>query len=238
MIGPNSRGIWCQTADVNVVRSCAGLGFDWLALDAQHGDIDRRAVLELGRALGDAGTNFAIRIPELDFAWIGAALDAGASTVIVPQIDTVEQAAAAVAAAFYPPIGTRSWGPFPALWGGSVPAPEQANQAVRCAVMIESAQALTNVDEIAAVPGLGMLFVGPFDLSLSLGSNADTVIGSDAGPLQRIVQAGAAHEVAVGAFAGDPVRARGLRRAGISCLAVATDLGLLQAGAAAVLDAD
>lgn len=75
---PSSRGLWCTLSDPNVVRIWAGLGFDWLALDAQHGDIDRRA------------------------------LDAGASTVIVPKVDTAAEAAAAVAATFYPPVGDRS----------------------------------------------------------------------------------------------------------------------------------
>lgn len=235
---PGSRGVWCQTADVNIVRTCAGLGFDWLVLDAQHGAVDRRSVIELGRALTDAGTDFAVRIPELDFAWIGTALDAGAALVIVPQIHTAEQAAAAVDACFYPPIGGRSWGPFSALWGGSTVLAEAANVAVRCAVMIESARALGNVEQIATVPGVGLLFVGPFDLSMSLGLDVDQAIADPDGPVRRVVDAGRRHHLDVAGFAGDRERATALRGAGIDTLAVATDLGLLRIGGAAALAAD
>ncbi len=229
---PSSRGVWCTTADANVVLTCASLGFDWLALDAQHGDIDRRAVYDLGRSLAAVDIELVVRLPELDFAWVGSALDAGASTVIVPQVDTAEQAAAAVAATFYPPRGSRSWGPAPAMWGRAAPTPAEANAAVRCAVMIESATALSNVDAIAAVPGVDMLFVGPFDLSLSLGLDSDAAITDPTGPVRRIVAAAARAQRAIAAFAGDPGKTRALRAAGIDCLAVATDLGLLRAGAA------
>lgn len=232
---PRTSGLWCQTADVNVVRTCATLGFDWLALDAQHGAADRGTLLELGRALSDVGVDFAVRVPGLDFGWIGAALDAGAAMVIVPQIDTPEQAAAAVDATFYPPVGGRSWGPFGALWGAGTTTPDAANVAVRCAVMIESARALGSVDEIATVPGVGLLFVGPFDLSLSLGLDVDEAIADEQGPVRRIVDAGRQHHLDVAAFAGNPARARALRQAGIDTLAVATDLWLLQAGGAAAL---
>ncbi len=235
---PGSRGLWCETADVNVVRTCAGLGFDWLALDAQHGTYDRRSVIEVGRALGDIGRPFAVRIPQLDFCWIGTALDAGADLVIVPQIDTAEQAAAAVQACFYPPIGGRSWGPFSVLWNGTTVAPEAANVAVRCAVMIESAQALDNIDAIATVPGVGLLFVGPFDLSLSLGLDPDAAIADPQGPVRRVVEAGRRHHIDVAGFAGSPDRARALTAAGLDTLAVATDLWLLRAGGAVALSGD
>ena len=228
---PGSRGLWCTLSDPNVVRICAGLGFDWLALDAQHGDIDRRALVELGRTLTGVPVPFAVRVPELDFAWIGAALDAGASTVIVPQVDTAAEAAAAVTATFYPPTGGRSWGPFSGLWGAPALSASEANAATRCAVMIESATGLANVDEIAAVPGVAMLFVGPFDLSLSLGIPVEAGL-VPGGPAAAIVAAAAAHQVEVGAFAGDQGLATQLRSLGVDCLAVATDVGLLKAGGA------
>lgn len=230
-----SRGVWCTTSDANVVLTCAGVGFDWLVLDAQHGDLDRRSVIELGRTLAAVGLAFGVRVPGLDASWIGAALDAGAAMVIVPQVDTAKEAAVAVDACFYPPIGNRSWGPFPALWGGDVPRPEVANVSVRCAVMIESARALDNLDEIAKVPGVGLLFVGPFDLSLSLGLDVDEAIADENGPLRRVLEAGRQHHLDVAAFAGDAERARAMRTAGIDTLAVATDLGLIRAGAAAAL---
>ena len=101
---------------------------------------------------------------------IGAALDAGARAVIVPQVESAADAQRAVAAAFYPPIGRRSWGPLGRMWDGPTLTVEEANRSTTCAVMIESAQALSQVEEIAAVDGVGQLFVGPHDLSLSLGT--------------------------------------------------------------------
>jgi 4-hydroxy-2-oxoheptanedioate aldolase len=232
----DSRGVWCQTRDVNTVRRLAAAGFDWLVLDAQHGDVDRSALVELGRALGDVDFAFGVRVAELDFGQIGAALDAGASTIIVPQIDTADEARAVVDATFYPPTGSRSRGPFAALWGGPTTEPAAANAAVTCAVMIESAEALGNVEEIAAVSGLQMLFVGPHDLSLSLGIDVGELV-ADGGPMARIAAAAEANELALGAFAGDLDRAREFREAGVQFLVVATDGSVLRAGAAAILDA-
>lgn len=231
-----TRGAWCQLPEVGVARTLATAGFDWFVLDAQHGLFDRTGVVEVGRALTDAGTAFGVRVPSLDFAWIGAALDAGATTIIVPQVHTAEQARAAVEATFYPPIGGRSHGQLAVLWGGKAVTPATANTQITCAVMIESAQALGNVDEIAAVPGLGMLFVGPFDLSLSLGIDAADV-SAQGGPLSLVRAAAERHDLALGAFAGTVDRARTFRAAGVEFLVVTTDLEIIRTGAAAVLEA-
>ncbi len=231
-----TRGAWCQLAEVGVARTLATAGFDWFVLDAQHGLFDRTAVVEVGRALTDAGAPFGVRVPSLDFAWIGAALDAGATTIIVPQVHTAEQARAAIDATFYPPIGGRSHGQLAVLFGGKAVAPAAANDQITCAVMIESAQALSNVDEIAAVPGLGMLFVGPFDLSLSLGIDAADV-PADGGPLSLVRTAATANHLTLGAFAGTVDRAQAFRAAEVQFLVVTTDVEVLRTGAASVLAA-
>ncbi len=231
-----TRGVWCQLPDVGVARTLATAGFDWSILDAQHGLFDRAAVVEVGRALTDAGAAFGVRVPSLDFAWIGAALDAGATTIIVPQVHTADQARVAVDATFYPPIGGRSHGQLAVLWGGKAVTPAAANDQITCAVMIESAQALSNVDEIAAVPGLGMLFVGPFDLSLSLGIDTADV-AADGGPLSLIRTVATRNNLTLGAFAGTVDRAEIFRAAGVEFLVVATDLEVLRTGAASVLAA-
>lgn len=233
--GP-SRGVWCSSRNVNTARLLAGAGFDWIVLDAQHGDIDRAALVEIGRALSDVGAEFGVRVAENDFGQIGAALDAGATTIIVPQVDTAEEAAAVVDACYYPPTGSRSHGQLAVLWGGPTRTPQAANEAVTCAVMIESARALSNVEEIAAVPGLSMLFVGPFDLSLSLGIDVSEV-AAQGGPLAQVRDAAGQHGLAFGAFAGGVERAREFRAAGVEFLAVATDSSVLHAGAEAVLAA-
>jgi 2-keto-3-deoxy-L-rhamnonate aldolase RhmA len=227
-----SYGIWVHSRDVDFVRTLAAAGFDWLVLDAQHSGLDRASLLDLGRALGDAGHPFGVRVASADFTAIGVALDAGASTIIVPQVDTAEQAAAAVRACYYPPLGERSRGEFAQLRAAAQRSVEQANAEIVCGVMIESAAALGNVAEIAAVPGLDMLFVGPNDLALSLGIGLDEVA---AGPLPVIGAAARANGLTLGAYAADVERVREFRAAGVEFLVAATDLSVVSVGASAVL---
>lgn len=233
-----SHGIWTCTADEDLLLRLASAGFDWLALDAQHGPVDRGALHRLGRALHDAPTPFLVRVPAVDASWIGAALDAGASGVVVPAVTGAADAARAAQASRYPPLGQRSWGPFAPLWGGRAPGPEAANDAVRCWVMVETPGALEEVDAIAATPGVDGIFLGPLDLSLSLGTTMDALLEDHTadGPLARVVAAAARRGIDVAAFAGSPAAARRLRAHGIGHLAVTTDAGVVAAGVRAVLD--
>jgi 4-hydroxy-2-oxoheptanedioate aldolase len=233
MLSPSSNGVWCSVDNTVMLGFLARSAFDWIALDAQHGAFDRRALIEAGRVLNGGGHPFAVRVGSVDAAEIGLALDIGASTVIVPQVDTADDARVSVSAAHYPPRGVRSWGPLAPLWGQA--APEAANAAPQVAVMIESALALSNVDAIAAVPGVDLLFVGPFDLALSLGISLDALLDDADGPLLRIREAADAAAIAVAAFAGTPERAQILRDRGFDCLAIATDTGVITAGADALL---
>ena len=172
----SSRGVWTFTADVDLLRRLAASGFDWVALDAQHGPVDRAALHAAGRGLADAGTALVVRVPAVDPVWIGAALDAGATAVVVPSVTGRADAVLAARASRYPPEGDRSWGPFAPLWGGAAPDPAAANAAVRCLVMVETVGALADVDRIAATPGVDGLFVGPLDLALALGTTVDGLL--------------------------------------------------------------
>jgi len=239
-LAESSRGVWAFTADVDLLRRLAGAGFDWVALDAQHGPVDRAALHAVGRGLADAGVDLVVRVPAVDPVWIGAALDAGAAAVVVPSVTGRADAALAGRASRYPPEGDRSWGPFAPLWGGTAPDPATANAAVRCLVMVETVGALADVDAIAATPGVDGLFVGPLDLALALGTTVDALLEdhSDGNPLGRVVAAAQRHGILVAGFAGTPANARRLRAHGIRCLAVSTDVAVVAEGAAAVLAAD
>jgi 4-hydroxy-2-oxoheptanedioate aldolase len=236
-----SRGIWTSTGDVDLLRRLGGGGFDWLAVDAQHGPVDRGTLHAIGRGLDGAGAPFVVRVPAVDPAWIGAALDAGATAVVVPSVAGVADAVAAARATRYPPLGERSWGPFAPLWAGArAPDPQAANAGVRCLVMVETTGALEQVDAMAATPGVDGLFVGPFDLALALGRTVESLV-ADRGPdnaLGRVVEAARRHGILVGAFAGTPDTARRLRVHGIHCLAVTTDVAVVAEGCRAVLHAD
>ncbi len=235
-----SRGVWAFTTDVDLLRRLAGAGFDWVALDAQHGPVDRAALHVVGRGLADAGVDLVLRVPAVDPGWIGAALDAGAAAVVVPSVTGRDDAGLAARASRYPPEGDRSWGPFAPLWGATAPDPATANTAARCLVMVETVGALADVDAIAATPGVDGLFVGPLDLALALGTTVDALLGDhcDGNPLGRVVEAAQRHGILVAGFAGTPTNARRLRAHGICCLAVTTDVALVAEGAAAVLAAD
>lgn len=233
LLAPGTRGVWCSLSSPTLLGLLARSGFSWLALDAQHGEFDRGALVEAGRTLTAAGCPFAVRVGRGDAGDIGLALDVGASTVVVPLVDTEEQARLAVAAAHYPPDGQRSWGPLAPLWGREVP--DAASVSPEVAVMVESARGLSNVAAIAAVPGVDLLLVGPFDLALSLGVTVDDLLEDDAGPLATVRDAAEAAGIGVAAFAGTPERAQVLRARGIDCLAVATDASVVTAGAQALL---
>ena len=239
-LAPVSRGVWTFTTDVDLLRRLATSGFDWLALDAQHGPVDRSALHGIARALAGCGTPFLVRVPGVDAAWIGAALDAGAAAVVVPSVDGVPDAVAAARAARYPPSGERSWGPFPPLWGGTAPDPATADATARCIVMVETAGALADVDGIAATPGVDGLLIGPFDLSLALGTTVPALLDDHrpGNPLGVVVEAARRHGILVAAFAGTPAHAHRMREHGIRCVAVTTDVALLAAGVEAVLEAD
>jgi 4-hydroxy-2-oxoheptanedioate aldolase len=235
--GGPSDGVWCDDASPGMVARLAGLGFDWVCLDMQHGVYSRSEIIEAARSFPLGDVELVVRVPSCDFTAIGVALDAGARAVIVPQIESAAEAQRAVIATFYPPIGGRSWGPLGRMWGGPTLTSEEANRSTTCAVMIESAGALWQVEEIAAVDGVSQLFVGPYDLSLSLGTTVPALLDDDSesSPLTRIVQIAAAYGHTVGGFAGTPELADRFRERGISCVAVATDLWVTSEGARAAL---
>jgi len=235
--GGSSNGVWCDDASPGMVARLARLGFDWVCLDAQHGGYSRTEIIDAARSFPIGAAELVVRVFSCDFAAIGAALDAGAGAVIVPQIESAAEARRAVAATFYPPVGERSWGQLGRIWGGAALTAEEANSSTTCAVMIESAAALESVDEIAAVDGVDQLFVGPYDLSLTLGTTVPALLDddSDSSPLTRIVQAATAYGRTVGGFAGTPELAERFRERGISCVAVASDLWITAEGARAAL---
>ncbi|MGN6742894.1 MAG: aldolase/citrate lyase family protein [Amnibacterium sp.] len=218
-------GVWATLGEPRTAAALTRSGLDWVALDAQHGHFDDRAVRETLALRPDHGAPVLVRVRANDAGLIGRPLDAGADGVIVPLVDSAEDAAAAVAAAHHPPRGVRS--------AGFLPGVDEHRPAPFVAVMIETAEALAAVEAIAAVPGVDMLFVGPFDLSLRLGTTVDALLADEGpgGPLPRVLAAARGAGVAAGAFGAVPKRAAVLARLGFRWVAVTTDVGLLGSGA-------
>lgn len=225
-------GVWSVLGEVRTTAELQHLGFAWVGIDAQHGHHDDRSIREALALRRERRTTVVVRVAANEPMLIGRALDAGADGVIVPLVQDAKDAARAVEAAHYPPRGVRSWGPLarPGEQSGLENQPRP-----HCAVMIETASALHQADEIARIPDLDQLFVGPFDLSIALGREVDDLLGdfSEDAPLPTVVRACRAVGITAGAFAGSADRAKVLRRHGFTWVAVTTDAALLRLGAAA-----
>ncbi|QXG75335.1 hypothetical protein KUM42_16095 [Modestobacter sp. L9-4] len=194
-------GYWIALDSPVSTERIARSGYDYLALDAQHGLFSYEGMLR-GITAIDAGGGAVpwVRVEANDPTYIGKALDAGASGVIVPLVDDAAQAAAAVAAAKYPPLGRRSYGPMRSgLRVG--PTPAEANDTTLVFAMIETPEGLANVAEICATPGLDGVYVGPSDLCIAVGGafpNDPAVAEVFEAALVTVREAAAAAGVAAG----------------------------------------
>ncbi|MES2170872.1 MAG: aldolase/citrate lyase family protein [Actinomycetota bacterium] len=229
-------GLWCQDVTRGFFARAANTGFDWLCIDLQHSRIGMDDAFDFISGLPAGAPPVAIRVAASDPARIGSALDSGAAAVIVPSVSSAAEAARIVDAAFYPPIGSRSWGQYVAFTGGVARSASDINDETLCAVMIETIGGYREVEAIAAVPGVGMLFVGPYDLSLALGTTVQELL-SDGVVLRGIADVAKRNGIAIGAYAGSPAAGRRFRELGYDCLAIADDSYIIAGGAAAALEA-
>lgn len=146
-----------------------GRDWDFVWIDAQHGLLDYRDIVETIRACEIAGTGSLVRVPWLEAGAIGKALDAGADGVIVPCVDSLEEAKAAIDAAKFPPLGRRSYGARRQIDRHGRLYSDTANHDQLLIVQIESPAAVDIAEEIAALPGVDALMIGPDDLLLRRG---------------------------------------------------------------------
>ncbi|KZO99100.1 Phosphoenolpyruvate/pyruvate domain-containing protein [Calocera viscosa TUFC12733] len=174
--GKQTFGIWQMINSPAISRTLSLLGPDWICVDCEHGNIDDAGMHEAIHNIRAPVTPL-VRIPDNQNVYVKRALDAGAQGLCVPMINTVEQAKYLVDSVYFPPKGKRGLGsPYSmASYASNGVAPSlgeyffQANDAILLMVQIETAEAVENVDAIAALEGVHMLMVGPFDLSNSLG---------------------------------------------------------------------
>jgi 4-hydroxy-2-oxoheptanedioate aldolase len=228
--GQPSFGGWSTLADSVSAELMGGAGFDWVIVDTQHGSVTNADLVRVIQALAIGGTSAVVRVPWTDAATIMRVLDVGAAGVIVPMVNTPEEAALAASALRYPPEGIRSMGP---TRGGFV-STAAANEEAVLLVMIETAEALDRVDEIAAVPGVDGLFVGPVDLALSLGLPLDwTGTHPDVlAAMDRIVTAAQKAGVFVGTVSSGAAHAKDLVGRGVKFVSLGADVGYIRAGIA------
>lgn len=237
LAGQPLTGTWVTFASPLVAEALGHQGFDFLVIDTEHAPGDAMDVTAQLQAVGNTAAHPIVRVTELSNMLVKRAMDAGASSVLFPMIDTATQAHAAVAAMRYPPAGVRGMAGIvrAAKFGADVAYTKSANEQACCIVQIESKAALNNVAQIAAVQGVDCLFVGPADLSASLGMSAREDAFFDA--LRSIAAAAKTAGKPCGIFAGDPAFARKARDLGYTLISLAADVMLLARGAKAFKEA-
>lgn len=194
-------GLWLNTGEALPAEIAASVGFDWLVIDSEHGPNDLRSIIDQMRAIAPSAAEAVVR-PPLGEAWfIKQLLDAGARTLLIPMVDTPEQARALVQAVRYPPRGTRGLGAAVARASGYNAVTDYAQTAedeICLLVQVETRTAIDNIEAIAAVDGVDGIFIGPADLSADLG-----FIGRiDAPEVQDVIEKAIGRIVAAGKPAG------------------------------------
>jgi 4-hydroxy-2-oxoheptanedioate aldolase len=227
---------WMSMAGAQLAGQIARLPLDGVCLDMQHGMMGFGDAVPMIAAVAGVGKTPIVRVLWNDPGLIGQVLDAGASIVIAPMINSVAQAQALVKAAKYPAMGQRSWGGYTMVQVAKMTPGEylkMANSTTMVFAMIETREALDLVDEIAAVPGLDGLFVGPSDLSIALsnGAGINKTAPEVLAAMDKVAAACKRNNLVAGAFAGTPEVMNEYSARGFNFLAAVVDVDLLRQGA-------
>ncbi|CAN7676580.1 MULTISPECIES: HpcH/HpaI aldolase family protein [unclassified Variovorax] len=230
---------WLAIPNSFSAETMAHQGWDSLTIDLQHGVVDYQAMLPMLQAISTTNTVPVVRVPWLEPGILMKTLDAGAYGVICPMVNTREDAQRLVAYTHYAPRGTRSFGPVRALLYGGADYPEHANDTIVTFAMIETAQALDNLDDILSVEGLDAVYIGPSDLSLALGCRPvfDDVDPPVAQAIDHILERAKAHGLVAGIHNGRPDVALARIAKGFQFVTVSSDARLMAAGAQQMLAA-
>jgi 4-hydroxy-2-oxoheptanedioate aldolase len=233
---------WCALGAPLVAELIARAGFPAVTLDQQHGLYTMDSTLAGIALVHAAGSAPLVRVPLGDVAVVSRVLDFGAEGVIAPMINTPEDARRLAAAAKYPPIGERSFGPLRALILNNMEGGDyvkQANDIVVTIAMVETRQALDNLDPILATPGIDAVFLGPSDLSLALsdGKTLDPHSSEVNAAVDRIAAAAKKAGKIAGAYAANAERANELAARGYRFFGIASDTAFVRAGTSATFKA-
>ena len=230
---------WLTVGNSFSAEVMAHQGWDTLTIDMQHGMIDDAALVPMLQAISTTATVPIVRVPWLEPGMLMRALDAGAYGVICPMINTREDAQRLVAYTHYAPQGTRSFGPIRATLYGGADYAQHANRTIVTFAMIETAQALDNLDAILGVEGLDAIYIGPSDLSLSLGCRPvfDDVDPKAQQAIEHIVARAKAHGVVAGIHNGRADVARARVDLGFRFVTLGSDARLLATGSQELLTA-
>ena len=227
---------------VDIARAMRACGADWLFLDLEHSAMSLENASAISVAALDAGVTPLVRVPAMELGMAARALDSGALGVLMPHVETVDEARAIAAAFRYPPAGRRSSTTTLPHFRFTMPsltdACRELDAQTLVAVILETPRAVENAERIAEVPGIDVLMIGASDLTLELGLHGRYDDPRVVAMLERVARAGVAHGKAVGIGGiGDDAGIARCYRAGMRMILAGTDMSLLMAATAARTEA-
>jgi 4-hydroxy-2-oxoheptanedioate aldolase len=224
--GRTQIGLWLALADAGCAELCAGAGFDWLLLDAEHAPNDLRSLLAQLQAVAPYHSHPVVRPPIGETHLIKQILELGAQTLLIPMVESAEQAGALVAAMHYPPRGVRGVGAAlgrSSRWTRIPSYLTRADEQMCLLVQIETRRGLENIRAIAAVAGVDGVFIGPADLSASMGHLGNMTHPEVLAAIERCISDIRAANKAAGILMGEEELARRYMQLGCSFIAVGAD---------------
>jgi len=222
-------GLWVTVESPTITEIAVALGLDWVCIDMEHGHLDYREVLEHVRAVRGSATNALVRVPELQMSAVKRVLDIGAHGIILPYARSRQELETAISFGRYPPAGIRGVGGDRAFtWGlGFQEYISYANEETLLIPLIETREAVAEIDDILAIPGLEAIFFGPADLSAASGHLGSWDEHGIAEELATIKAKAAARGIAAGIMARSVADSVNRRDQGFQMVALGADMTLL-----------
>jgi 4-hydroxy-2-oxoheptanedioate aldolase len=238
--GQPSVGTWLSLGSITAARFMARAGFAWLTVDIEHSLVGWETATHLFATTADAGCTALARVPSNRHDHIKRVLDNGAHGTVVPMVNSRAEAEAAVSAALYPPVGTRSVGGSVHALNFDTTAPDyyaHANEELLIVLQCEHIKAVEDADAIFAVPGIDAIFVGPNDLAASMRSKEGKPPSAEATAkaMRHILDTCRKHRVAAGLHCTSPEEARQRIDEGWQFIAIGSELKMMLDGAGDIL---
>jgi 4-hydroxy-2-oxoheptanedioate aldolase len=239
--GQPSLGTWLSLGNLHAARVLARMGFEWLTLDLEHAAVDWSQAAVIFAGVADAGCVPLVRVPEGDHYCIKRALDAGAWGIVVPMVNTVEQARTAIAAAKYPPAGNRSVGGGMHALNFDAEYAEyyhRANDEILVVLQTESPTGLANAEAIYDLPGCDAIFIGPVDLRANMRSpgGPEPTDEQHEALIQQVIQIGKKVGTPTGIHVLEPEDALHRVAQGMQFIAIGSELRMISEKAREILD--
>ncbi|WP_265287179.1 HpcH/HpaI aldolase family protein [Verminephrobacter eiseniae] len=232
-------GTFVMSASPIVAEAIGCAGFDWAVIDMEHAPLDLSTLVHMLQAVAGTAMLPITRVPHNDTVMLKRVLDAGAQTVLIPFVQDAGEARKAVAACQYPPAGVRGMAAMSrgSRFGTTVDYLKTAGSGISVIVQIETLQAMAHLEEIAQVDGIASIFIGPSDLSGSMGFVGDLLNPAVVQVMAKIVERCHALGKPIGTVGGTPETVALYRKAGFDYIGVGSDLGLLMGRCAGMLSA-